>query len=70
MCQAIDHNVINSNEYFVSGQKRKTKLKSYCFKMFTSCSIIINTGAISYVNMFVFAVEANQSPAIETMSSP
>ena len=35
-----------------------------------ACSISINTGAISYVNMFVFAVAVNHSPAKETMSRP
>ena len=36
----------------------------------TSCSIIMNTGAISYVNMLVFAVAASHSPAIDMMSNP
>ena len=35
-----------------------------------SCSMSINVGAISYVNMFVFAVAVNHSPARETMSKP
>ena len=35
-----------------------------------ACSIKMNTGAISYVNMFVFAVAVNHSPAKETISRP
>ena len=35
-----------------------------------SCSMSMNVGAISYVNMFVFAVAVNHSPARETMSKP
>lgn len=36
----------------------------------TTFSIRINTGAISYVNMFVFAVAVSHSPAMDTMSRP
>lgn len=36
----------------------------------TTLSIKINTGAISYVNMLVFAVAVSHSPAIETKSNP
>ena len=35
-----------------------------------ACSIRMKTGAISYVNMLVFAVAVNHSPANDTMSSP
>ena len=35
-----------------------------------ACSININTGAISYVNMFVFDVAVSHSPAKETISRP
>jgi len=36
----------------------------------TKLSIRMNTGAISYVNMLVFAVAVSHSPAMETVSSP
>lgn len=36
----------------------------------TTLSMRMNTGAISYVNMFVLAVAVSHSPAIDTKSKP